>query len=177
VAPKRRRADRSDPLTDAGPQLQHVDAQRRARPANRSRRPGAGRGLHCSRPTTTNCAPRCRHRRRCAPATPNGRCALRAPWCAAASTTRPCTSAAATRCTRSVACDDAAQAFRAALAVGDVRADAYNRLGVVLFQAGDHRGARQSFETRAGVLEPGHGDARANLDRPAGGVRRPPCAS
>lgn len=57
---------------------------------------------------------------------------------------------------------DSAQAFRAALAVGERTADAYNRLGVVLFQAGDHRGARQSFE-RALVLEPGHGDARDNL--------------
>jgi glycosyltransferase involved in cell wall biosynthesis len=57
---------------------------------------------------------------------------------------------------------EAAQAFRAALAVGARTADAYNRLGVVLFQAGDVRGARQSFE-RALVLQPGHGDARANL--------------
>ncbi|MBZ0150191.1 MAG: tetratricopeptide repeat protein, partial [Planctomycetes bacterium] len=58
--------------------------------------------------------------------------------------------------------DEAAQAFRAALAVGVRCADAYNRLGVVLFQAGDVKGARQSFE-KALVLEPGHGDARANL--------------
>jgi len=57
---------------------------------------------------------------------------------------------------------DAAQAFRAALAVGTRTADAYNRLGVVLYQAGDVQGARQSFE-RALVLQPEHGDARANL--------------
>jgi glycosyltransferase involved in cell wall biosynthesis len=57
---------------------------------------------------------------------------------------------------------ESAQAFRAALAVGTRSADAYNRLGVVLFQAGDVRGARQSFE-RALVLQPDHGDARANL--------------
>ncbi len=57
---------------------------------------------------------------------------------------------------------EAAQAFRAALAVGTRSADAYNRLGVVLFQAGDVRGARQSFE-RALVLQPDHRDARANL--------------
>jgi glycosyltransferase involved in cell wall biosynthesis len=57
---------------------------------------------------------------------------------------------------------DAAQAFRAALAVGTRTADAYNRLGVVLYQAGDTAGARQNFE-RALVLQPDHGDARANL--------------
>jgi glycosyltransferase involved in cell wall biosynthesis/Flp pilus assembly protein TadD len=57
---------------------------------------------------------------------------------------------------------EAAQAFRAALAVGARCADSYNRLGVVLFQAGDLAGARDSFE-RALVLEPGHGDAQANL--------------
>lgn len=57
---------------------------------------------------------------------------------------------------------EAAQAFRAALAVGGRTADAYNRLGVVLFQGGDLRGARHSFE-RALVLQPDHGDARANL--------------
>ena len=57
---------------------------------------------------------------------------------------------------------DSAQAFRTALAVGRRTADAYNRLGVVLFQAGDVRGARQSFE-KALVLEPSHDDARANL--------------
>lgn len=57
---------------------------------------------------------------------------------------------------------DAAQAFRAALAVGTRNADAYNRLGVVLFQAGDRRGAQASFE-RAMALEPAHVDAHANL--------------
>jgi Flp pilus assembly protein TadD len=57
---------------------------------------------------------------------------------------------------------EAAQAFRAALAVGTRSADAYNRLGVVLFQAGDLTGARDSFE-RALVLQPDHNDARANL--------------
>jgi hypothetical protein len=57
---------------------------------------------------------------------------------------------------------DAAQAFRAALAVGIRTADAYNRLGVVLFLAGDLKGARQNFE-KALVLQPGHGDATANL--------------
>jgi glycosyltransferase involved in cell wall biosynthesis len=57
---------------------------------------------------------------------------------------------------------EAAQAFRAALALGARSADAYNRLGVVLFQAGDHAGARRNFE-RALMLEPGHGDALANL--------------
>jgi Flp pilus assembly protein TadD len=57
---------------------------------------------------------------------------------------------------------EAAQAFRAALAVGVRTADAYNRLGVVLFQAGDVAAARASFE-RALVLQPGHGDAAANL--------------
>lgn len=58
--------------------------------------------------------------------------------------------------------EDAAQAFRAALAIGPRTADAYNRLGVVLFQAGDVLGARSSFE-RALVLQPDHDDARANL--------------
>jgi hypothetical protein len=57
---------------------------------------------------------------------------------------------------------DAAQAFRAAIAVGARTADAYNRLGVVLYQAGDLSGARHNFE-RALVLDPEHGDARANL--------------
>ncbi len=57
---------------------------------------------------------------------------------------------------------DAAQAFRAALAVGNRSADAYNRLGVVLFQAGDLSGARNNFE-RALVLQPTHADAGANL--------------
>ncbi|MFO1078613.1 MAG: glycosyltransferase [Planctomycetota bacterium] len=57
---------------------------------------------------------------------------------------------------------DAAQAFRAAIAVGARTADAFNRLGIVLFQAEDLRGARQSFE-RALVLQPDHADARANL--------------
>ncbi|HEX5051634.1 MAG TPA: tetratricopeptide repeat protein, partial [Planctomycetota bacterium] len=57
---------------------------------------------------------------------------------------------------------EAAQAFRAAIAVGARTADAFNRLGVVLFQAGDVRGARHSFE-RALVLQPGHDDAQANL--------------
>jgi glycosyltransferase involved in cell wall biosynthesis len=56
----------------------------------------------------------------------------------------------------------AAQSFRAALAVGVRCADAYNRLGVVLFQAGDVAGARDSFE-RALALQPDHGDASANL--------------
>jgi len=58
--------------------------------------------------------------------------------------------------------DDAAQAFRAAIAVGPRTADAMNRLGMVLFQAGDIRGARQSFES-AIALSPTHDDARANL--------------
>ncbi|MCR9244895.1 MAG: glycosyltransferase [bacterium] len=58
---------------------------------------------------------------------------------------------------------DAAQAFRAAIVVGGRTADAFNRLGMVLFQAGDQRGARQSFE-RALVLQPEHADARSNLD-------------
>ena len=58
---------------------------------------------------------------------------------------------------------EAAQAFRAALAVGPRTAAAYNRLGVVLFQAGDVHGARQHFE-RALELDPEHADARANLD-------------
>lgn len=57
---------------------------------------------------------------------------------------------------------DAAQAFRAALAVGARTPDNYNRLGVVLFQAGDLVAARQSFE-RALVLDPQHQDALANL--------------
>lgn len=57
---------------------------------------------------------------------------------------------------------DAAQAFRAALAVGERTADNYNRLGVVLFQAGDRRGAQHSFE-RAMALDPAHADANANL--------------
>jgi len=57
---------------------------------------------------------------------------------------------------------EAADAFRTALAVGTRCADAYNRLGVVLFQAGDLRGARQAFE-RALLLQPDHGDALANL--------------
>ncbi|MBX3462232.1 MAG: glycosyltransferase [Planctomycetes bacterium] len=56
----------------------------------------------------------------------------------------------------------AAQAFRAALALGGPTADGHNRLGVVLFQAGDTTGARRSFE-RALMLEPRHGDALANL--------------
>ncbi|MFK7739020.1 MAG: glycosyltransferase [Planctomycetota bacterium] len=57
---------------------------------------------------------------------------------------------------------EAAQAFRAALAVGTRTADSYNRLGVVLFQAGDLPAARQSFE-RALVLDPEHAEARENL--------------
>lgn len=57
---------------------------------------------------------------------------------------------------------EAAQAFRAAIACGTGGADALNRLGVVLFQAGDVGGARQSFE-RALVLQPAHADASANL--------------
>lgn len=57
---------------------------------------------------------------------------------------------------------DAAQAFRAALAVGERSASAHNRLGVVLFLAGDLVGARAEFE-RALILQPDHGDARANL--------------
>jgi Flp pilus assembly protein TadD len=56
----------------------------------------------------------------------------------------------------------AAQSFRAALAIGTRTADTYNRLGVVLFQSGDIAGARESFE-KALVLQPDHGDARANL--------------
>lgn len=58
--------------------------------------------------------------------------------------------------------DDAAQAFRAAIAVGGRTADAFNRLGVVLYQAGDVAGARENFE-RALALEPDHADAKANL--------------
>jgi glycosyltransferase involved in cell wall biosynthesis len=58
---------------------------------------------------------------------------------------------------------DAAQAFRAALAVGLRTADAHNRLGVVLCQAGDVRAARECFE-KALVLQPDHHDALANLD-------------
>jgi Tfp pilus assembly protein PilF len=57
---------------------------------------------------------------------------------------------------------DAAQAFRAALATGARSADVYNHLGVVLFKAGDLRGARANFE-RALALQPDHRDARANL--------------
>lgn len=57
---------------------------------------------------------------------------------------------------------DAAQEFRAALALGDRTADGYNRLGVVLYQAGDLRGARTSFE-KAMALDPIHADAQANL--------------
>lgn len=57
---------------------------------------------------------------------------------------------------------EAAQAFRAALAVGARTPDNYNRLGVVLYQAGDLIAARQSFE-RALMLNPNHVDARANL--------------
>ncbi len=57
---------------------------------------------------------------------------------------------------------EAVQAFRVALAVGARTADAHNRLGVVLFQVGDVRGARDHFE-RALMLQPDHGDARANL--------------
>ncbi len=57
---------------------------------------------------------------------------------------------------------EAAQAFRIALVVGTRTADAHNRLGVVLFSAGDVSGARHSFE-RALVLQPDHGDAQANL--------------
>ena len=58
---------------------------------------------------------------------------------------------------------EAAQAFRAALAVGSRSADAHNRLGVVLFQAGDVHGARGCFE-RAVALQPDHRDALANLE-------------
>lgn len=57
---------------------------------------------------------------------------------------------------------EAAQAFRAALATGARTAEAYNRLGVVLYQSGDHVGARDCFE-RALALDPEHGDARDNL--------------
>lgn len=57
---------------------------------------------------------------------------------------------------------EAADAFRTALAIGTRCADSYNRLGVVLFQAGDVRGARHAFE-RALLLQPDHGDALANL--------------
>ena len=59
--------------------------------------------------------------------------------------------------------EEAAQAFRAALAVGARTPDNYNRLGVVLFQSGDLIAARQSFE-RALALDPNHVDARANLN-------------
>jgi glycosyltransferase involved in cell wall biosynthesis len=57
---------------------------------------------------------------------------------------------------------EAAQAFRAALAVGTRTPDNYNRLGVVLYQAGDLTAARYSFE-RALMLDSKHVDARANL--------------
>ncbi len=57
---------------------------------------------------------------------------------------------------------DAAQAFRAAIAVGGRTGDAFNRLGMVLYQAGDRRGARKAFES-ALALDPDHGDARNNL--------------
>ena len=57
---------------------------------------------------------------------------------------------------------EAAQAFRAALVLGARTADAYNRLGVVLFQAGDGTGRPRNLE-RALLPEPQHEDARANL--------------
>ncbi|MBL8756087.1 MAG: glycosyltransferase [Planctomycetes bacterium] len=56
----------------------------------------------------------------------------------------------------------AALAFRAGMTAGPRSADAWNRLGVVLFQAGDVTGARDSF-VQALALQPDHGDARANL--------------
>ncbi len=59
--------------------------------------------------------------------------------------------------------EHAAQAIRAAIAAGSRDADTYNLLGVVLFQSGDVKAASESFE-RALVLDPGHGDARANLN-------------
>jgi glycosyltransferase involved in cell wall biosynthesis len=59
--------------------------------------------------------------------------------------------------------DEAALAIRAAITAGQRNADTYNLLGVVLFQNGDVRAARESFE-RALVLDPQHGDARANLN-------------
>lgn len=58
---------------------------------------------------------------------------------------------------------EAAQAFRAALATGPRTAEAYNRLGVVLFQAGDNVGARDCFE-RALAIDPDNQDARDNLN-------------
>jgi glycosyltransferase involved in cell wall biosynthesis len=58
--------------------------------------------------------------------------------------------------------EQSAHAFRRALEVGARNADSYNRLGVVLFQAGDLCGARHSFE-RALVVQPDHDDARINL--------------
>ncbi|MCK5940856.1 MAG: glycosyltransferase, partial [Planctomycetes bacterium] len=58
---------------------------------------------------------------------------------------------------------EAAQALRAAITAGARTADSYNLLGVVLFQSGDVRAARENFE-RALVLDPRHADARANLD-------------
>lgn len=59
--------------------------------------------------------------------------------------------------------DEAALAIRAAIAAGQRNADTYNLLGVVLFQSGDVKAARESFE-RALVLDPQHSDARANLN-------------
>ena len=58
---------------------------------------------------------------------------------------------------------DAAQAVRASIAAGARDADNYNLLGVTLFQAQRHEDARESFQ-RALVLDPGHADARANLE-------------
>jgi tetratricopeptide (TPR) repeat protein len=57
---------------------------------------------------------------------------------------------------------EAAQSFRAAIAAGGASADAFNNLGVALWETGDVAGARASFE-RALHLQPGHGDANANL--------------
>ncbi|HZT54704.1 MAG TPA: glycosyltransferase, partial [Burkholderiaceae bacterium] len=53
---------------------------------------------------------------------------------------------------------EAAQSFRAAIAAGGASADAFNNLGVALWETGDVAGARASFE-RALHLQPTHRDA------------------
>jgi Flp pilus assembly protein TadD len=57
---------------------------------------------------------------------------------------------------------EAADAARRALAAGVSCADTLNRIGVMLFLAGDANDARRSFE-RALALQPDHSDASANL--------------